>query len=209
MLFKRFLKIIALVRIYQLAKFGDLISCGTTNHNDVTDLVNQGWLKIQKFEYLENGTLLFYKIKKFLTCASDDTFWVLRSYRFVVKLTFKKHFSIRNKTSSDSLSSLAHKFWELLLNSTKNFTSLQEVKTKINTWTVNHCSCRIYKKYVGRVRSFKFSLSFCTSGFVILLLDHLYIAFLSCTSFSGIFPWNHSSCILFNYLRFLSLYIQI
>ena len=33
-----------------------------------------GWLKIQKLEYLENGTI-FYEIKKFLTCASDDTFW--------------------------------------------------------------------------------------------------------------------------------------
>ena len=26
-------------------------------------------------EYLENGTELFYEIKKNLTCASDDTFW--------------------------------------------------------------------------------------------------------------------------------------
>ena len=34
-----------------------------------------GWLKIQKLEYLENGTLFFYEIKKFLICASDDTFW--------------------------------------------------------------------------------------------------------------------------------------
>ena len=34
-----------------------------------------GWLKIQKPEYLENGTSLFYEIKKFLICASDDTFW--------------------------------------------------------------------------------------------------------------------------------------
>ena len=34
-----------------------------------------GWSKIQKLEYLKNGTLLAYKIKKSLTCASDDTFW--------------------------------------------------------------------------------------------------------------------------------------
>ena len=42
---------------------------------DVTDLLNfaMGWLKIQKFGYLENGT--FYEIKKFLTCTSDGTFW--------------------------------------------------------------------------------------------------------------------------------------
>ena len=29
---------------------------------------------MQKLENLENGTQLFYKIKKFLSCASDDTF---------------------------------------------------------------------------------------------------------------------------------------
>ena len=28
-----------------------------------------GWLKIQKLEYLENGTELFYEIKKFLTVS--------------------------------------------------------------------------------------------------------------------------------------------
>ena len=32
-----------------------------------------GWLKIEKLEYFENGTQLFYEIKKFLTCASYDT----------------------------------------------------------------------------------------------------------------------------------------
>ena len=31
------------------------------------------WLKIQKLEYLENGTKIFYEIKKFLTRASDDS----------------------------------------------------------------------------------------------------------------------------------------
>ena len=33
----------------------DLVSY-TNTHRDVTDLVNDGWLKIQKLEYLENGT---------------------------------------------------------------------------------------------------------------------------------------------------------
>ena len=41
----------------------------TNTHRDV-----MRWLKIQKPEYLENGTSLFHKIKKFLTCAPDDTF---------------------------------------------------------------------------------------------------------------------------------------
>ena len=34
-----------------------------------------GWLKIQKPEHLENGTQLFYEIKKILTCALDNKFW--------------------------------------------------------------------------------------------------------------------------------------
>ena len=33
-----------------------------------------GWLKIEKPEYLDNETQLFYEIKEFLTCASDVTF---------------------------------------------------------------------------------------------------------------------------------------
>ena len=48
--------------------FGDFMSCGskdifknasalcTNTHHEVTDLVNHGWLKIQKLECLENGT---------------------------------------------------------------------------------------------------------------------------------------------------------
>ena len=36
-----------------------------TNAHDVTDLLIMGWLKIQKLKY---------KVKKFLTCASDNTF---------------------------------------------------------------------------------------------------------------------------------------
>ena len=39
------------------------VSC-TNTHHDVTDLM--GWLKIQKLEYLENRTQLFYEIKKIL-----------------------------------------------------------------------------------------------------------------------------------------------
>ena len=51
------------------------VSCTNTHHHAVTDLVTQGMAKkIQKREYLENRTELFYEIKKPLTCASDDTF---------------------------------------------------------------------------------------------------------------------------------------
>ena len=49
------------------------VSCSNTHH-DVTDLANHGMVETQKLEYLENGTYFFYKTKKILTCASDDTF---------------------------------------------------------------------------------------------------------------------------------------
>ena len=46
-----------------------------------------GWLKIQKLEYLENGTELFYETKKILNLYLR---WhILRSYRFVAEVTFK------------------------------------------------------------------------------------------------------------------------
>ena len=38
----------------------------TNTHYDVTDLVNHGMVKVQKLEYLENGTYFFYETKKFL-----------------------------------------------------------------------------------------------------------------------------------------------
>ena len=49
------------------------VSC-TNTHHDVTDLVNNGVVKIQKLGYLDNGTKLFHETKNFLTCASDGTF---------------------------------------------------------------------------------------------------------------------------------------
>ena len=45
-----------------------------------------GWLKIQKLEYLENGTWFFYEIKKILNLYLR---WhILRSYRFLAEVTF-------------------------------------------------------------------------------------------------------------------------
>ena len=46
----------------------------TNTYHDVTDFINYGVVKNTKLEYLENGTKLFYEKKKFLTCASYDTF---------------------------------------------------------------------------------------------------------------------------------------
>ena len=51
-----------------------LFSC-TNTHHDVTDFVDLGMVKNTKLEYLENGIKLLCEIKKFLICASDDTFW--------------------------------------------------------------------------------------------------------------------------------------
>ena len=45
-----------------------------------------GCLKIKK-KYPENGTSTFYEIKKFLTCASYDTFREI--YCFVAETTLK------------------------------------------------------------------------------------------------------------------------
>ena len=60
----------------------------TGTHYDVTDLVNCGMVKNTKLEYLENGTQLFYEIKKIINLYLR---WhVLRSYCFVAEVTFKK-----------------------------------------------------------------------------------------------------------------------
>ena len=62
------------------------VSC-TNTHHDVTDLVIHGMVKIQKLEYIENGTELFLKINKILNLwyRSD----ILRSYQFVAEVNFK------------------------------------------------------------------------------------------------------------------------
>ena len=49
------------------------VSC-TNTHHDVTDLVNHGMVKNKKnMNILKTECNFFYKIKKILTCASDDT----------------------------------------------------------------------------------------------------------------------------------------
>ena len=62
---------------------------------------------------------------------------------------------------SDILSSLAFKLWDLLPNSMKNSASLKEFKTKINTWTFEHCPCRIHLS--------------CYIGFALLVLSCFYL----------------------------------
>ena len=71
-----------------------LISC-TNADCDITDLAKKiikKYLKIQKHEYLENGTYFFYEIKKILNLRFR---WhILRSYHFVAEVTFLM--SLRN-----------------------------------------------------------------------------------------------------------------
>ena len=82
-MFKRFLKIFALVYIYQLAKFGDLMRCMskdifkyrlsyTNTHHDIIILVNYGLVKNRKARISGERNIYF-----FLICASDN---ILRSY---------------------------------------------------------------------------------------------------------------------------------
>ena len=50
-------------------------------------LKSVNFTKTQKSRYLENETLLFLKIKKFINCTSWATLWQRNS--FVVEVTFK------------------------------------------------------------------------------------------------------------------------
>ena len=85
--FKRFLKIIVLVYIYQLTQFGGLMSCGLKGvFKNVPCLMYwySSWhyrfgkfsdgSKYKNLNIYLNRTLLFHETKTFLTCASDGTF---------------------------------------------------------------------------------------------------------------------------------------
>ena len=67
-------------------------------------------------------------------------------------LCLKSNYTLERKRGhtvyqgSESISSLALKLGDLLSNLLKTSASLEEFKTKINTWTTDHCPCRICKK---------------------------------------------------------------
>ena len=50
------------------------VSCTNTDHY-VTDLVNYGMIKNTKTWISWERNIAFLRIKKFLICSSDDTFW--------------------------------------------------------------------------------------------------------------------------------------
>ena len=50
------------------------VSC-TNTHHDVRDLVNDGIVENSKTSKFLELNIVFYEMKKLLTCASDSTFW--------------------------------------------------------------------------------------------------------------------------------------
>ena len=93
-LFKQFLKIIALVYIYQLAKFGDLLSCGskdtfkkdTNTHHDVTDLLNHRMFKNTQIWISWEWNIIVLQSKKIINMCLR---WhILRSYLLLAEVTF-------------------------------------------------------------------------------------------------------------------------
>ena len=74
-----------------------------------------------------------------------------RPYNLKSDFTLERKLDYTVYHGSKSLSSLAPNLWDFLPNSIKSSAFLKEVKTKTNTWAFEPCSCRICKKYVGRV----------------------------------------------------------
>ena len=70
------------------------------------------------------------------------------------RILFRK----RNRTvfyGTESLSSLAPRIWELIPQSLKDEPELSQFKTKIKTWATSQCPCRLCKKYMVMLISFK------------------------------------------------------
>ena len=96
-MFKRFLKIIVVVYIYQFARFGGLVvqkiyskmhpvSC-TNTHHDVTDFVNHGMVKNTKIWISWEHNVTFLRNQ---TILNMYLIWhILKSYRFVAEVTCK------------------------------------------------------------------------------------------------------------------------
>ena len=111
-LFKKFLKIIALAYIYQSAKFGDVISCGskkylkihlapcTNTHQNITGFVNHGVFKTTKTWIFWEQNITFLQNKKVLNLCLR---WhILRNYCFLVEVIFNNsvNYSINNSSLS-------------------------------------------------------------------------------------------------------------
>ena len=95
-LFKRFLKIIVIVYINQLAKFGDLTSCGSkdskmhsvscTNTHDIIDLVYLELVQNTRAWISWEWNMTFLWDKKILKLCLN---WHILIYPFLAEVTFK------------------------------------------------------------------------------------------------------------------------
>ena len=137
-------------------------------------------------------------------------------FHFVERPQFKKRLYIKKKTRSCRLSRHRESFFpcsQIAGSSTKfnkEFCFSQGIKKKkkkkklilghLTTVLVQYARNMLGE--LGEQDSFKSFHRFCNIGFVILLLDHLYVMFLICTSFSDIFPRNQAICTLFSFQRF-------
>ena len=120
------------------------------------------------------------------------------------------------RLSHRSLSSFSPELWDLLLNSIKNFVSLKDFKTKIYSWTADHCGlpsiCKEYFLRAGfiwivlQVLPFpqKFFLSFLPSFYLTIYTSYFLVSLHLVIFFSKLV-----SSYFFNYLRFSILHIQV
>ena len=69
---------------------------------------------------------------------------------FRSQLTLKRIKTNSVYFGSESLSSLALKIWDLVLDSFKNENSLEKFKNRIKTWTTDKYPCQICKVYIGQ-----------------------------------------------------------
>ena len=100
------------------------------------------------------------KTRESLELMNDVFYFVERPYNLSRNYTLERKRDHTVYHGSESVSSLAPKLWKLLSNSIRSYATLKKLKTKINTWTVDHCTCRICKKYVGSVRFISVVLQF-------------------------------------------------
>ena len=146
-LFKKFLKIIALVYIYQLAMFGNLMSCGSKNilkmdlvwctntHYGVRVLINHGMVKTTKTWISWEQNITFLQNKTVLNLCLR---WhILRSYRFSAEVTFNeetsnvKHHLIKSIYPSYLIDKQVKGFLHNKF-STNNCNAVKETKTTLH-----------------------------------------------------------------------------
>ena len=129
--------------------------------------------------------------------------------------TFRQLY-IRKKTKSYCLSRLRESFFpcsQIVGSSTilnkKILLFSRNSKRKLIFGHLTAVLVEYARNMLGEQDSFKSFHRFRSFGFVLPLLDHLHIIFLSCTSFIDIFSVNRLTCILFNYQRFSILHIHV